>query len=463
MKSIRKIFQTKKALVPTILASALLIGPFAGAEFTAKKIDSVSGLNEGASTCFTRVGQTFTALMIGNFNSDYLAKDFISSTGECYAQLNSGFDALYGASFMDGKKPLNKLTSDLFWFHEKGQNLAKKAVAGETELSLNSNIVDKYSALEGLSFELQERLTESKASLQNQKNILSFVAFLGALALGIVSLVSGQRRASEKEEINRLEIEAMNLLDKKEDLDALVLKSGRIMERLFNSLGLRHSFELYGKVQNDLIEAGSNYGQRSYQEAAPSVEAANEVAKKPIKEKETSNINLAARNTADRLSNEIEKSGVMVDEFLEEDFWVEANNEGLEQLLFNLYSFAIESSAKANGQKKAIFKSKALGGISYFKTRVSNCLLNAEEMEVFNGSTNSNCSNVNLLLLKEIATDMGCSITAKNIINGGSGFTGCEVEVVFTRAKEAKSSQTKNARVLKGTKKEILAGLRSEA
>ncbi len=74
--------------------------------------------------------------MIGNFSSGYLAKDFIASTGECYAQLNSSFDALYGNSFLAAKRPLNKLTSDLFWFHEKSQNLAEKAEAGDTELSL---------------------------------------------------------------------------------------------------------------------------------------------------------------------------------------------------------------------------------------------------------------------------------------------------------------------------------------
>ncbi len=60
-------------------------------------------------------------------------------------------------------------------------------------------------------------------------------------------------------------------------------------------------------------------------------------------------------------------SGVIVDEFLEEEFQVEANAEGLEQLLFNLYSFAIESSAKSTGQKKATFKSKALGRHQLFQ------------------------------------------------------------------------------------------------
>lgn len=459
MQSIRKILQTKKALVPTLLASALLIGPFAAAEFTSKKIDSVNGLGDGANTCFTRVGQTFTALMIGNFSSSYLGKDFMATTGECYAQLNSGFDAVYGATFMDAKKPLNKLTSDLFWFHEKSQNLAKKAQTGETELSLNSNIVDKFAALETLTFEIQEQFSESKSSLQSQKNIFSFIAFLGAIALGIVSLVSGQRRAKEKEQINLLELEAANLIGKNEDIDALVLKSGRIMERLFTGLGLRNCFELYGSVQNDLIENSSSYGERSYEES-PNAETVKEAAKKTTKER--ANINLAARNTADRLSDKIENSGIILDEFLEEEFWVEANNEGLEQLLFNLYSFAIESSENVNGQKKATIKSKALGGISYFKTRVNNCLLNAEEMEVFNGSSNSNCSNVNLLLLKEIASDLGCSITAKNIINGGAGFTGWEIEVVFTRAKSDVKTAPTTSRVMKGTKKEILASLRSE-
>ncbi len=70
--------------------------------------------------------------------------------------------------------------------------------------------MNKYSALEGLSYELQEKLSESKSSLQSQKNILSFIAFLGALALGIVSLVSGQKRAKEREHITLLDAEAAN-------------------------------------------------------------------------------------------------------------------------------------------------------------------------------------------------------------------------------------------------------------
>lgn len=457
----KKFFVSKKGILTALCASALLVVPFTASELTARKINSVKNLSSGSTTCFTRVGQTFTALMIGDYASTYLAKDFVTTTGECFAHLNKSFENVFAGSFIEAKKPLNKLTSDMFWFHEKTQKLAEMANNGEVELSSNSTILNKFSSLEALNMDLQEKLDQKASAMETWRSLWSALALLGALAISFLALVSGRSRQKERDSFERFNQEAKDILENSGDLDKTVLKAGRLMEHLFLKVKSPYCFELYNRVQADLLENGSSFpvhANKAYEEAS-SVEA--------VEAGEVADFGSTSRALVDRMNDKVFTHGILLDQNLDEDFWIRGNSESLEQLLYNLLSFAVENSLHHNSGRRISVKSKALGGISYFKTRISNYLLNPTEMEVFNGGAVSGEANVNLLLMKEIAADMGVSIAAKNILNGGSNFTGAEIEVVFTRAKvksePAQERAPKVSKILKGRKKDILKALRSEA
>lgn len=487
----KKIFGSKKGIISAVAASALLILPFAASEYSSRRVDSIQSLNGGTSTCFTRVGQTFTALMIGDFSSGYLAKEFTSTTGECFSQVNKSFDEIFAGSFAQAKKPLNKLTSDLFWFHEKTEKLAKLAQNDETQLSADSTIAGKYSSLESLSQSFQEKLAQKSEQLKTWKNVWTLLSLAGAIGICFLALISGRRRQGELDAFEALNTEAQALLEDSSDLDKMVLKTGRLMEHLFAKINAPSFAELYQKVQTDLLERKADFARESlgtlgaYEEAPEkNAERTDDVSTKTVQELEAQgevvDFGTTARALVDRMNEKIFSHGILLEQNIDEDFHVKGNSESLEQLLYNLLSFAVEKSVLHDSSRKISLKSKPLGGITYFKTRISNYMLNPSEMELFNGADlskgSSESANVNLSLMAEIARDMGVAVAAKNIINGGANFTGAEIEVVFTRFKAASSiassksndsenaaSNNKVASIMKGSKKDILRALSSNA
>ena len=162
------------------------------------------------------------------------------------------------------------------------------------------------------------------------------------------------------------------------------------------------------------------------------------------------------------MRTKIDSEGIAIEESLEDEIFVKGNEEGLEQLLFNLFSFAIEKSASSEGQKKINIRSKALGGISYCKVRISDLVLNSDEMEFFHSPMDSSSSNVNLAVLKELATDLDANLGAKNILNSNGNFSGAEIELIFKRLKPLKK-QSGLRTLMKGSKKDILRAMQSEA
>ena len=465
----KKFITSRKNVLLSVMASAILVVPFGASEFIGSKINSTRNLNAGSSTCFTRVGQTFTALMIKDFSSPYLAKDFTSMTGECFAQLNKSFVSLYGNSFVAAGKPLNKLNSDLFWFHEKSEKLMDMAKKGTIQLTVGSNILNKYSELEGLNFNLQEKLDSKIKALNTWRNIWLGLSIFGAFLMAALGLTVSRTRQKEVAFFNELNEQAKEVLDNFNDVEMSSIKTQRLMERLFTRIQAPLCFELYNQVQTDLLESRENTLTRvgdSSSELKLNEVQATEVAD----DVEKVDFNNSARSLIDRMSSKIFTHGIAIEEDLEEDFFVKGNGESLEQLLYNLFSFAMESSLTQESGRKISIRSKALGGISYCKVRIANCLLNPDEMEFFNGSKEIESSNVNLVLLKELATDLDVTLAAKNILNSNGSFSGSEVELVFKRMKttdnfknseDLKKKELKT--LMKGTKKDILRAMRSEA
>tara|TARA_B100001971_G_scaffold214722_1_gene253862 strand:+ start:4217 stop:5599 length:1383 start_codon:yes stop_codon:yes gene_type:complete len=454
---------SRKNVMMSVLACAMLVIPFGLSEFTGSKISSTRNLNEGSSTCFARVGQTFTALMIKDFSSPYLKSSFMSMTGECFAELNKSFESLYGATYAAAGKPLNKLNSDLFWFHEKTQKLMEMAQSGKIQLTVGSNILSKFSELETLNFQLQEKLNEKISSLNLWKNIWLGLAIFGALLMTALNLLVSRERQAEKSFFKDLNDQAKDTLENFNDLEMSSIRTQRLMEKVFKKLQAPFCFELFNQVQTDLLESRSTHLSKigSYEEQGENLAASSskEEAQENVEKVE---FNSHARSLINRMRTKIDSEGIAIEESLEDEIFVKGNEEGLEQLLFNLFSFAIEKSASSEGQKKINIRSKALGGISYCKVRISDLVLNSDEMEFFHSPMDSSSSNVNLAVLKELATDLDANLGAKNILNSNGNFSGAEIELIFKRLKPLKK-QSGLRTLMKGSKKDILRAMQSEA
>ena len=95
---------TKKLMAIGFGFVVLATGSFTASRMIQTKISNEAILKEGANTCFNRVSQSFTALMIQDFNSSYLSQSFMDTTGECFSEAKNQFDSLYAGTFKAGFK-----------------------------------------------------------------------------------------------------------------------------------------------------------------------------------------------------------------------------------------------------------------------------------------------------------------------------------------------------------------------
>lgn len=442
-----------------LAASSILLFtiPFFVNEGLNSKIKNNSVLSGGTNTCFTRVSQTFTALMIQDLSSQYLAKDFTVTTGECFNQLSKTFEQAYGKSFIVASQNLNKLVSDLHWFHEKTSRLSKMAADGAITLSTNSNIINKYTSLEALKTEFLDNIDAKNQSFATYKNLSVGFAFAGfALILVFVGL-------NIKEQYQQNEfLYGVNELSKElvANTSQNAAKIDRLVEHVANKLEVPFFYELLSKYQADLIDMqmNSNRGHAADMEAKIIEDKQSNIAENKVNttKQEVTEFGKILNVLMDRLNNKAFTHGIIFDTDLGEDFNVTGASESIEQLIFTLINQGIDSSLKHNQGRKVSIRSKALGGIAYFKMNVANHLFNPDELEAFNnGDSNALAGNMNLMMINEIANDLNVGISFKNKVND-QNFTGSEIEVVFNRVMdEVDTVAAKKVSVFKGTKSQI--------
>jgi len=442
---------SKKFIALVAFSALLFTVPFFMSEMTNSKISKNQNLRNGANTCFTRVSQSFTALMIQDLSSGYLSKDFMVMSGECFNQLNKTFDAAYASGFVSGKKLINKLVSDLHWFHEKTTRLQQMASDGAINLSTSSNILNKYSELESLKIDFLDALDAKTQSYSTMKNLSVGFAFAGfVMVLTLVGL-NIKDKYQDREFLYGINEYSREMLEKNDFNGA---KIDRLTEHVMAKLGTPFFYELLNRYQVELIEKQmSNRGHAADMQAKVIADVEETANNTPTLNTEVTEFGKIINVLMDRLDNKAFTHGIIFDTDLGEEFTVEGVSESVEQLVFSLINLGIENSLNHNEGRRVTIRSKALGGIAYFKLKVANHLFNPDELEAINNKDKKLISNnMNLMMINEIAQDLNIGLSCKNIMNDSS-FTGAEVEVVFNRVMTDKSD--KKISVMKGSKRDI--------
>ena len=172
----KNIFLSSKILVGLGCISLVSILGFSmlGQNFAAKQA-SLFQVSNGLGVCFQRVNQSFTALMIKDFSSDFMTKDFRATTGDCFSELSS---AIAAKSLMTTniKTKLNNIMSDTHWFGEKLDRVVELSETEQLDFS-QSNIINKYVEIEQLKNNLEESMVVRAEGLESGKTLL-FVAMI---------------------------------------------------------------------------------------------------------------------------------------------------------------------------------------------------------------------------------------------------------------------------------------------
>jgi len=464
-------FSTRTLTITAVTCFVMAVGTLVSGQYLLNKTQKVSSLNNGATTCFERVSQSFTSLMIQDFGSGYLTKSFMDTTSDCFSEASKQFSAIYAGSFKAGHKNISKLTSDLHWFNEKTQKLAK--MVQDNGLSLNnSNIINKYTSLEGVKSDFQTSLEMSSQETGRWAtgwHISSTVSFAGFF---LTLVLFGFKQKESKTIYSKIENEAALLLENGSIVSARV---DRILENVFSNLEMQNTYKLISEYHADLLEKqykAFESDAEGFDVDGPitvtpdiSIEAVADtvkmINKKPA---QVADFQAAINGAVEKMQDKFFTHGIMLDTNLEDDFNIVGSAEALDQLLFNIISYATDNSLHHNTGRKITLKSKPLGGTAYLKVNIANYFFNANELNYLNGQqTGFDSINMNLLLIKEMLADAGAALAVKNKTNGTGQVESSEMELIFKRAEVAEKVTQKDIKIMKGTKKEILRAMQANA
>lgn len=397
---------------------------------------------QGNNVCFQRITQTFTALMVQDIGSQFLADSFKSGTEDCYRDLSQALSASSMDTTVMGM--INNLESDFHWFNQKMSRVIAMVNKGEGDI-YQSNITDKYADIEGLKDDIASEISTALSQSNTLANL--GLGLMGLSLLGIFCAVAISILRQLNSNLGLKQIEKSINSDSQIDI---------IHDKVFSILELPNINSFYheklSQLKNraeeleDQLVLMNTMGQEETYYIEPPKDA-------PVRE--VTAFGEVMSQVLDRVHEKAFETGTILDTDLQNDFQIFAFREPLEQLMFSLFQYAMEAG-HSEGQK-IVVRSKALGGIAYCKLRISNFSLSDQEMAYLNGSHEVIVENTNLMLLRELLEDAQVKLAVKNKSQGNQAES--EFELIFDRYQEPKNV---NVNVMKGNKQEIKAFLESQ-
>ena len=401
------------------------------------KSQSIVGLNAGLNTCYNRVTQTFTSIMIQQVESSYLTREFTELTSSCFNDVQKQFQQISSGLMANNLKningKLNQLVSDTHWFHEKVLKV-KKMSADETVNLTNSNVLSKYSSLEEIKDSLQEQIELKRSEVEKRAlyfQIFGFICIILSGCLGTIWFMNAHKNSLRLREVESI---AENMLKETNiPSDIPPEKIDRIMEMAFGAANLPKTLQLvqHYQLRSPLLQyRGESFEQDISKDSDHVVSDQNIRTAQAV-----TNLNNAFNAALKGVQSKAFTYGVIVDFDLDDDLMVYGEQEDLQQVIYTLMNYAIDSSMHHNQGRKIIIRSKALGGTIYFKASITNHCFNASELEYLTDNNSQGTDvNINLVMIKELASVNNTEYKVTNKVNSAGELKGSEVEFIFQRA-----------------------------
>ncbi|HLW57993.1 MAG TPA: hypothetical protein VKY27_11430 [Bacteriovoracaceae bacterium] len=186
-------------------------------------------MNQGLGTCFGRINQSFTAMMIKDVKSPYLDKGFAQLSNACLEELRTTFKPLTNR-LPKVSESLNKLNSEAVWFYEKLGKIHSPMLLGQGMDGNLSPIQERYVAIEDLKVSLSDELDAGMHRIKQIQftdeiimgsGLLMFLLGLGFISLQEIKQIR-KRVSAEKMAVNLINNNQANVGAM---VDALVSKA----------------------------------------------------------------------------------------------------------------------------------------------------------------------------------------------------------------------------------------------
>ena len=453
---------SRKIAFTQIVCLVGFLGALLFQQINSSKIQSTYMMSDGVTVCFSRLAQTYTAGLLKLTNSPYLKNDFIKRTEECFGQSTVSLENSLSNTFNESKDSLNQLMSGVHWFHEK-------IIAGPSGLidskHFGTQINSRYSKLEATKESIVSSLDKNLTKYLNLgEYALMAVFILGCIFLfSTIILTMGEikrRRklqliesVASKELLKGDELILDHVLQVVSDalLDVNLITTRDMFVKFYNNVvtGRISSFVRPSYIEKHLHEelvTPTQAKQKSSSER-PVENAANEIVQSDLINVQLEDV---LTNVIDSMAGYLFTRGVFLDLDIEENLWVQASKEGLEQIVFQLISYLSKGEDNEESSKKITIKASLKNQKVEINLINKSHMFNADLLNSINSPfmTDNSCLQIAKSLMNEFDAEIDFS---NQISHNGEQMDGL-VRLVF----EPGTREKRLMGIKKGKKKDLI-------
>ncbi len=467
----------------------------------ARNVKKVATLQEGVQTCFSRVGQSFIAGILGR-GPEYLVSDFFKETEECFGVANSELtESIPMAVGLSDK--LNAYALDVHWFHNILNETSTEGGKENVFTNFEKLEVANETVLDGLSNLLELR---SRGIVVGGVLLAAFIMIL--LSIGVLDMLRQRKMGVLR---NQLEKDAGEQIVKSDTMEKLrvreLIKSALENNHLYNC---SHLFSEYIQEVHQNLKAlpwktAEEKKQSEITISTPTAKVVKNTISIPIIEETPEGIALLERTienlkfdldeneeppkgfvkktvnaasvreedvrlsdrgltpvrceealteSVDALSAKIFAKGVMVDLETPEDLWIWADKEALVQVFCNTLSNAIESAGSVEQFRRVHVKALGIGNNVVFEIADNGKGFTAPMMVASTDEEKTKFYSSGMRIVWEFMRDFGGALDLTNKLSATNEIIGSKIRLEFKRAK--KESARELSKVVKTTKREFV-------
>ncbi|MBC7537829.1 MAG: hypothetical protein H7281_03350 [Bacteriovorax sp.] len=477
MKKISSFLEHKRSIAGLFLLAALVSNTY-NIQENAGRIKRLTNFESGMQTCFSRVNQTYTAKMLGDTASNYLTQNFQNLTEECFAEGILNVEDSFKAELSQVAKKLSTLASNVHWFHEDILSPGSvRAIANDGE---SRDIGVRFEKIETTKDDILESSEKYKGEITNSLNNEKTVFYVSATLLVILMFSEYMSNTRRRLSNNIREKEAQaELLD---NGGAASVKVGEIIKsvldqnnlincsKLFANYHEHQSFDktiknkskfslegLITPIGNQTLVGMNETIDKIWNDDSIGVTADN------IEDKMLLDLNLEnmSSSVVDLLAEKLFSRGIQLDVKIPDNLMVKGRQEELEQTLYHLINYAINSTDEGSGEKNISIFAHRLGDIVAFDLIHSGLGFDEEILKHRVGITSSGKSlDVDLQICQTLLEEIEARFQLDNKLNQNGEIIGGRVKIIFKAGTNA-SARLVDLKV--GSKKDIQAILNQSA
>lgn len=444
---------SSKILMLCGLGLMMTLGSFWHHQSNQASLNRMSVLNHGVGTCFNRISQTFTAMMIKDIQSPYLNRGFMGLSDECLNEAIKGINP-FKQSVGKGYETLNKLISDVHWFHESLVKIHTPMLTGKNLDAPLNPISTKFSAMEGLKVNLMDEIDSTNARLRqvqaNDEVVMGAGLIIFVIALSLLSLQEFNRIQLRKE----IEAQALNLLRAgQSNVGGMV---DQLIERGLLTQGLPVSAQIFKEYHGDILERMSN--KTAYRENAKteSAEATQEEVSEVIENDNFSGPRTSFKEVLVSLKNINAKD--LIQESDVRDVQMNVSFEGFEQMM-NAAINKLASRRQEN--KKILISNQVHSDRAIINLFLAGNFFTASELDFAQNNNNmsADAMDMNMVIMKEMASETNTLWHMENKTDRNGVITGMSLRFTVNRVPKDNKSNKNLVSVVKGKKKDLAASM----